>query len=359
MTAQQYYVPILKARAGEIAALGEISADVRSGLTPLLELTPPPTQRKNPLTPSQHIAEVFEALALTWIDPSARIGVDIGLLGNAEVLDNGQRPWGRVEDVLEPLGLDAVPVVTLEKDVAVGAESLAQTRGVMIRLRSDDLAAAYTSGGQEKLAGARDAMLRQLGVDVAQVDLVLDRGDLNAVQPGVMSSRGLAPLLDWAESTSYRSIMLAGTSAPSDLADAVGFGELRVERAEWSAWTDVATDHPRVSYGDYSGLAPALPAGFGRTKHPYLRYLLDHELLILRHEAGEGMGLSEFTSLCKDLVRRDEFAGDEHCAGCARVAAVVGGDATPSGGGATAWRTISVAHHLTTASGQLSSRRGA
>jgi hypothetical protein len=84
-----HYVPVMKARPGEIAAVGQVSEAARTALTPLFELTPPTSDRKNPLTTSQHVAVVFENLALAWTTEQP-VGIDLSLLGVGTKLDNGQ-----------------------------------------------------------------------------------------------------------------------------------------------------------------------------------------------------------------------------------------------------------------------------
>lgn len=354
MSLDQYkYVPVLKARKGELDALGALAPHVAAAVRPLLEVTPPPTGRKHPLTHSQHLAEVFEQVAVTWTSEDP-IAIDLRLLGSGPRLDNGQTPWERTAVVLEPLRVQPVPVLDLDEDPTL--DGLPTEGGLVLRLRSADIGLAYTAAGRSNLEDRRDALFSALNVQPNEVDLFLDRGDLTVAQPSAVGALGLSPLLRWARATDYRSISLAGTSAPLDVAESVGFGDLHAERLEWDSWQLTQDEHPPVRYADYAGFPSTLPAGRGRTKHPALRYLLEERLLFMRREAERGSGLSDFAHLCRELVRREEYRGDEHCAGCDTIRRVTTGDATPSGGGATAWRTISVTHHLTTVTEQLSSR---
>jgi hypothetical protein len=349
------YIPILKAKSGEFDALGQLDGSVAEQVLPLLEMPPRPTERKQPPTLSGHISEVFQELALRWVagDP---VALDLALADLGPVLDNGQAPWEWVQTVASAPYLPVVPVLRLGEKPPAAAGELAQEHGVAVRLNPQELGLAYSTTGRAQLDQARDELLTPLGLDVTAVDLLLDRSDLNAATPAAMQVAGLGPLLEWAGTADYRSVTLAGTSAPGDLADAVGFGEELFDRLEWSGYKLLGTSS--VAFGDYAGLAPGLPAGKGRTKHPYLRYVIGEQLLIVRRQAEEGAGLSGFRSLATDLVADGRFAGEKHCAGCGLLQQAAAGMTTASAGGTTAWRTISVTHHITTVTEQLSSHRG-
>ncbi|MBN1529477.1 MAG: beta family protein [Thermoleophilaceae bacterium] len=349
------YVPILRAKQGEFAALGETEAAVKDRLTPLIELTPisyePDDDGDVEVRVDPSFPQVVRRLEQHW-GTDLPVFVDLGFVPSASYIAGGKHPVEFVAHEAREAGVQAVFVTDLHRDdphqAAIRAGAQEDRRGVCVRLTAedfDDLAAT---------AAELEAVLTELAVDRADADLILDLGEIG--QAGTLAAtgliRGLPNIADW------RSVILAATAFPR----VANFSANTVNtspRTEWTVWRNVlaqADDLPRMpGFGDYTvvGVQTAYEqtAAFYRPS-PNLRYTTADDYLVLKARHARH-GHDQFNDLCRTMVGRGDFAGaafsraDRYINRCA--------ENSDGPGNAMTWLKVGINHHLATVAAQISS----
>src|SRR5450755_608600 len=113
MAAEPIYVPVLKGKEGEFAALEVLFPDVRRQVMPLIEIPPIPYDYVNERPAKSledHIAGVAQRLKKSWQD--SPLYLDLPWLEEDENLADGRVALGAVLDDCSTLGVKAVPVVS-------------------------------------------------------------------------------------------------------------------------------------------------------------------------------------------------------------------------------------------------------
>jgi len=214
------YVPILKWRLGEYQALLRLPDAVKDRTVPLIEITPPDFDFDT-WTPSKsiddHVAKFAARFHAKWGTRLALL--DCGLLDPAEVMQGGKHPMQYLCEQAFARGATLIPVIRFDSNAAyrtaVRAASALMQTGVVLRCSLD-----------EALDPAFDAnvgaMLQQLGVTIADCDVVLDLEApawepqdvlINIVTAAIQASNTMA---------TARSLVLAGTSFPTSMAEVTG-----------------------------------------------------------------------------------------------------------------------------------------
>src|SRR5947208_16828571 len=87
------YVPILKGREGECGALQQLAEEVRSRLTPIIEVPPIPwdyTEDEPAKTIDEHMSKVVPKIQRSW--GSGPIWIDLLWISPQERLEDGAHP---------------------------------------------------------------------------------------------------------------------------------------------------------------------------------------------------------------------------------------------------------------------------
>src|SRR5579871_5600713 len=161
---QPLYVPVLKGKEGEFAALEALESDVRLNMMPLIEI--PPVQydyvnERPAKTLDEHVSGIAERLRKAWKEQPLYLHLPFaereGTLASGKVA---------LEAVLADClsnKVNVVPVISRESSrqylAAAGAYSAACGRGVCLRLRVADFEEDIDSDAEvERLAGQLGGM---------------------------------------------------------------------------------------------------------------------------------------------------------------------------------------------------------
>lgn len=341
------YVPILKGRAGEYAALRRTSMEDRVGMLPLVEIPPIPLnyETNRPATSVQnHIANTGGKLSQSW-GTGAPILVDANALPD----DGGtvvQHPLLTILNAARADGVVAVPVAsTISSDRYLDAVlSAIADEGCAVRL---DIAGSDENG--EDVPEAVSRVIQHLEVDRTEVDLILDFGE---IPQGSGTARRLfqGVLAEVGDVEPWRSLTVAATSFPVDLAafdrDSASF----VSRTEWSAWKEmvakIGEGKRAPAFGDYTIANPVVRAIDPRImqRSAQIRYTTDDAFLVIKGRSVKIHGSDQQHELARRLVSRAEFRGRDYSDADARIADCA--DETSGPGNAQTWREIGVGQHL-------------
>jgi hypothetical protein len=351
------YVPILKGKEGEFAALESLGGDVPAQIMPVIEIPSVPYDYGNERptrTVEEHINNVSERLRRSW--GTRPVYIDVPWANDNE---GGPFPLDVALRRCEAGGVNAVPIISRRspQGAILAAARHAQERGVgvCVRLLVDDFE------DDVDLDADTRRLLAPFG-DVA-FDLILDLADIsNSSNPAQLVARSMFNMIP--EPERWRRVILAAASFPMDLSEVNAATTATIPRREWQLWRTLRrrpAGLPRqgVIYSDYA-IAHPLPREIDpriMVMSASIRYTTDDDWLVVKGRNVRQYGFEQYFDLCRDLVGLPEYCGptfswgDNYIAGCA--AHNVGP------GNATTWRKVGTNHHITVVVRAIANLRGA
>jgi Beta protein len=333
------YVPVLKGRPAELAALGQVATDVTvPGTVPLIEFVPPATDEPEAIRRS--IDWIVRRLDMFWphrpilVDPSYLSPIDLGL---------GQGPLSVAASDLETRGIPVTPVSRLN-DATQNFDDVRSLdkrygRGVCLRLAGEDL--------DQDPADVTDQVrrvLHHIGIGTEHLDLILDLGTVD--QASIRGSARLARLLlaSLSDVEKWRSLTLTSGAFPLDLSELPPWtlGERR--RADTDVWVEVIRGRVprRPDFGDYAVAYPRMVTGTAYSPPPELRYATAENWLVLKGSRRDLRGAEQFYDICDNIAAHPNFAGRELGRADARIA----DPRQEAPGDAITWQQLATTHHL-------------
>ena len=226
------YVPVLKIKRGEKAALGAVAHGLRPRITPLLEVV----QRTKDEIDS-HLDTTFKGFSENLN------GYPHCFLDTREIADDGTVAVESVFHRAMSAGIPFIPVTGVTRTVDVAAALQYRSRGVAVRLTR----AEFESG---VLPQAIPSFLQSCGLSPEEVDLIVDIGPVNDfVAQGVIALSN-AFVAEVPDHTKWRTFIVSGCAFPPSMGQVPRNSYAYVDRAEWIAWRDnfLANSH-RISSG--------------------------------------------------------------------------------------------------------------
>ena len=336
-----HYVPVLKVKQGEKAALHAVGAPLCPGITPFLEIV----ERKNDKILSAHIDTSFKGLAFA-VSHYTRCFID-----TREIESDGPTAAQAVFTRAFSEGIIFTPVTGISRTTDVPVVLANSGNGIAIRL---------TRGEFER--GALQQELRTFmavhRLDYAQVDLIIDLGPVEKMVPYGLRALASGFLNAVPDPLQWRTLTLSACAFPKSMSVVGRNSHSLVERMEWNVWHDDLYANRRVlsrlpSYSDCAIQHTKGVEDFDfRTMQASaaIRYTLDRNWLLIKGVSTRGMPPSQqFPALATQLVRgplHPNFAGIAHCQGCACMNDAARG---ASGlGSPGVWRRLGTIHHITT-----------
>jgi hypothetical protein len=319
---EQKYVPILKWKRGEYNSLADLFDETKKSIKPLIEITPPAWDfkaNKFKKTVHKHAIDSVEKIAGRW--GTRPFFADCRLIHNDKNISDRAKNYDTFFAEALNTGLLAVPITGLRRQDTYQAAVAKYTSlfglGMGLRLTPIDLE-------NQNVNNEIMALLRDLGVQGDDVDIIIDLRSVYEVDPGLVA-RASAVYFDIVNGISdWRSVILAASSLPSDLSHLNPSTLLHyLPRKEWAAWVSlmgkVKNDKP-VVYGDYAignpDMAVLDPAQVNISAS--IRYTIDDHCLIFRGKGvktpGSG-GNKQYSAHCKRLIRMKEYCGRNFSAG--------------------------------------------
>jgi hypothetical protein len=356
-----HYVPIIKGRQGEYGALAEADQLVRENATPLVEIPPIPWDfaHESPAkTPQEHVEGVAETVLNAW-GTDHRIFIDAGLLADEDLV-GGLHPLATILDGGAEHGLQMVPVTGVARGAAyTAAVSEALNRdslGVCLRLEAEDLEEP------EDLPRALTAVLDELALAPAEVDLLLDLGPIGPEQQWTGATVRLF-LNALPQITEWRSLTLSASAFPLDLSAVEADSVTPLPRAEWTVWRALHERADRLermpTFGDYGISHPAPREVDPRIiqRSASIRYTEADDFIVAKGRSIRQHGADQHYDLAAQLVERPDFHGEDFSWGDAYIAARSRREPGPGNG--MTWRKAGTSQHLAFVTSQLASLRAA
>lgn len=348
------YIPILKWKAGEQAALRNLTPSVKQALLPLLEVVDVPVRTGGGSNKSiqEHLNHAANQMEKCW-GPSAPLLVDPHLVAPGRSV-NGASALTYLLEQAHSLDVAAVPVVSTRIPAADLRALASVVDGVGVAMR-EPIGTVLKSSFPSTLMRA----LQVLGVEPGQVDFVLDvrevsDGSREAITAAVETAIKRLPAI-----SEWRSLTVAAAAFPVNLTG-LRPGIHALPRADWDLWTSLSDLPRQPSFGDYAIAHPDLPdLDMRKVKvSASIRYTTPDVFMVARGRVvtdDRHGGYGQFTTLAADVMNHRSFAGPGFSWGDAYIVECAQGNGT---GNLTTWRQVGTNHHLTMVVKQLAKRSG-
>lgn len=335
------YVPILKGKAGELAALKDVQPATWDVMSPLVEVVPPsdePDAAAMEKACGKLVGTVFAAYQ------GVPVMLDAGLLDLSVPLAGGRSAVGLLADEARENHVVALPVLRLDDPpLAIRDAAAAHARddaGVVVRLLSDDL-----DEDPEDVEKQLNDILDHMGLSPESTDLLLDLGAVEgdiAVRGGARMAVSLLRELDSLDQ--WRTVIVAAGAFPVDLSQFSAWKLGEQARFDAQVFDRVTRRPPRedIRYADYAITHPLLSSGPQFAPPPQLRYTTAERWLVLKGSKRDPRGNSQFQEICLEVAAHPDFTGAALGKADQRIAA---GSPEGPGNGAT-WRAVGTTHHL-------------
>lgn len=342
-----FYVPILKIKRGEKAALRSLSPEIRGRVLPFLEITErraPPGRARTSL--DTHLKNQFDELG-----PTVALFQKF-FLDCREIESDGPAAAVDVFARAAQLSTPVVPVTGISRAVDTAAVMSKRQNGVGIRLTR----AEFEAG---KLPRGLPAFVKKHSLEHADTDLIVDLGAVDTmITPGV-AALAEAFLADVPDKNSWRSLTVTGCAFPQSMGVVDASSYDLIDRSEWLAWRDnLYRGRGQLdrlpTFGDCAIQHPSGVEGFDpriMSASASIRIIQADQWLLVKGVSTDSVPANlQFRGLATRLVYGDlkpYFAGADHCLGCAQIFDAANGK--PKLGTPEVWRKLGTIHHITRA----------
>ncbi len=335
------YVPVLKVKRGEKAALRLVAPALRARISPLLEIVEWRKDKKPTL--SAHLDTAFKEFG------ASLRGYPRCFLDARELTPHGQEAAEEVFERAAALGVRFIPVTGVSRTADLAPALKNRTNGLAVRLTRVEF-----EGG--RLAPQLLDFVTSHGLAFSATDLILDLGPVEDMIEEGVAALATQFLREIPKPTAWRTLTVSASAFPRGMGVVERRSHLLVDRAEWLAWRNhlrQVKEVPRIpTYSDCAIQHPAGVEGFDPVLMQVsasIRYTLPESWLLIKGVSTRRKLPSEqFPELATLLVYghlRSHFPGEDHCEGCASVKAAA--DGKKGFGYPEAWRRIGTIHHIT------------
>ncbi|KKS98264.1 MAG: hypothetical protein UV73_C0003G0206 [Candidatus Gottesmanbacteria bacterium GW2011_GWA2_43_14] len=361
----KHYISVLRWKAAEREALGNLSDENKKSLTPLIELIMPQTTKykikeggvERVKTPAElldesiakmneKIPQIPEEILKYWGETPAfidfsKVDFSIRSSGLQQILSLGLK-----------LKLNLIPAVSLSSDddvkLIVATHAKEYKLGLCLRLFRSDFTTALKSSIEE--------FLSKYNLSEAEVDLVLDFQITDSKCLDIEDFITQIPNI-----SKWRTFTTISGTFPKDLMDFTPDMHF-IDRADWNCWLSQINSGKlsrKPSFGDYTIQHPIYsePAP-GSNPSASIRYTLKDKWMLMR---GQGLrsinsaGHAQYPALAHLLLEREEFFGKDFSEGDAYVEKIGSDISTKETGNPRTWLRAGINHHMACTISQLAS----
>jgi hypothetical protein len=334
-----HYVPILKVKQGEKAALSRVAAALVPRITPLLEIV----KRTDGKGIDKHIETAFKGLR-DAVSSYPRCFID-----TREIETDGSTATHMVFSRAKAAGMVFTPVTGVTRTVDISPALEHRDHGIGLRLTR----AEFETG---QLPSAIPVFLSTHDLSPGDVDLIVDLGAVEEMVVDGIAALTNAFLADVPSHQDWRTFTVSASAFPVSMGGVDRHSHDLVERSDWLAWRDRlhSVRHSLVRLPTYSDCAIQHPLGVEGFDFRFMqvsaaiRYTNAEQWLLVKGESTRSVApSSQFPALATRLVYghlQQHFSGPDHCVGCQSMKAAA--DGASGYGSAGAWRKLGTIHHL-------------
>ncbi len=343
------YVPILKGKEGEFAALEALTEEIGAQITPLIEIPAIPfnfSTGKKAKTLDEHLRTLPDRLQRCWGDRPFYI--ETPYFGEDEQVEDDRCALEVLLHNFATSHLSPIPVLStsssLECRTAVRA-FLATGASACIRLSLDDFSEDIDTADEVT------RLLNDIGKESATgLDLIVDFGALATEAPtSLLLARSVLSMIPTLRA--WNTIIFAAASFPEDLSGVNSASVDTLPRREWLLWKALQRKPgllpPNLIFSDYA-ISHPIPRELDpriMRMSANIRYTTVEHWLIMKGRNVTQYGFEQYFELCRRLIERPEYTGREFSWADEFIWKCAHHEAGP--GNATTWRKVGVNHHIT------------
>ncbi|CAQ00928.1 beta family protein [Clavibacter sepedonicus] len=373
------YLPVLKARQGELKALENWDDIRRPDLSPVIEVTPwerqeDSTVETRDVEDQPEIDSAVRRIKRAWDQKRAIAYIDAAY---AEPdLGDGSENWRTSRPVLAQLlhelsasDVSVAPAIRASADASYVSQigSVLEATGIsraLIRVTAEDLDESIIP--LRRLVGD---VASGLGLPTSDISVLLDFGAVTDEGPMKLAARLARFVLPQLDEVRWASLSVAAGAFPVNLAGVQAFSSARIPRWDYHLWESLRDFDLAIAGGlqfsDYGVTHPTLPVGAAFAAPPQLRYTQDRDWIVRKGKRQERRGHKQFYDICAQIL--DELGRDatspeaswgDHYVHEAAASAIedVTVPARVGTGNASTWRAVATSHHLAYMVDQLRGR---
>jgi hypothetical protein len=342
----RHYLPILKWKRGEILGLSELAADVKSQLTPILEIPALPYNfetESSAKSIDEHLSSMRKYVEQSIGGGGRQAFIDCRFVAHELRMLNGQAPLAYLLDQLRDLNVH--PCVGIgdgysDLDHLAAREHAARAGGEVLVRMSPNI----------RFRKQVDEVLNRLNVARSRCHLLIDCGQLpeDGVEQIVVAAH--SSLLSVPAIDEWQSVAVAGASFPQYLGRvAPGVSELR--RLERDVWTQLiealAPAQRRPLYSDYGVTSKDIEELDPRmiSVSANIRYTHRDAFYVFKGQSLRRASYEQFRELSRSVVNSGVYCGEEFSWGDRYIKECAAGIVTT--GNTMTWRKVATNHHLT------------
>ncbi|MDT7436193.1 beta family protein [Citrobacter freundii] len=317
------YVPILKAKPGEFAALEKLKTAYSQRITPFFEI-PKFTQKmreqayyRDSTQPKKHYLDKISN-EISKSCKSSAIFFDHFEWKPNEYTETGEHVYGYMYRKLSESGLKVHPVVGFDRwdDVdyqnALCNLSIADDTYFCLRIDSETIEDAYD---EDYFKDSIDSIIQGLNLTNQQIIILLDFGDVTK-KSIVSLLADLQHLLKIVSEYKFSTVMMTGASFPMIINEAVKDEDSTdyVERREMVVWKTLMEDsNHNLIFADYGIRNPSAADDIIATHaNGKIRYTISNRYFVARgHSKQKGNKGEQIYDLAKVIVNSSHYLGPE------------------------------------------------
>lgn len=326
------YYPIFLSKAGELTALSNLSENVKTEITPILQVL------------DNTLGSVESFLTNKWNFENNSIFLDFSLYENLEDEIN------QIENLFQNLvnvGIHITPVIQENSPIFYieMVKRFAITNSLTICIRTSN-----ESGGFINFTNRINATLDNLGFESSNISLLFDLGYAQNHNYNTLATVAILTIQTLLQSNSnWENIILSSGSFPENLNGFVRDNVYHIDRYEWQIWNLVQSEEnikKIVKYSDYGTKNPIYTeANFLGTSS--IKYTTVNHFVIYRGELPQNnpIGMGQYIEKASQLIQTNDYSGNDFSWGDSRIFDIVQENNRP--GNAKTWVEISQNHHIT------------
>ncbi|MDM1073637.1 beta family protein [Empedobacter brevis] len=348
------YSPILKAKEGEFKGLEVTKPEILDQIIPIFEIVNIPwdfeeeTEKKSIEKHLENINnKIFNSIGYR------KFYVDSRYIDEDRTMSNGIHHLQYLFNSFDLLDLNGIPVTSLTKDnsykAAVSEIVNLNRRGMCLRLEKEEILSGELNNNLENF-------LIEYEINPENVDLVIDLKNISFSDRQLYNNNLYTIINNITQLNNWRNIILSATSFPENLSEITADTLDNIERTEWIYFNEIKHLFNRnIVFSDYSTFNSETTEIDPRfiQMSANVRYTYNDYWLIARGKSVRTHTFSQYYSLCKKIVERHEYMGNDYSWGDARIYDCA--NQISKTGNATTWKQVANNHHIEFVVNQLSS----
>lgn len=326
------YYPILLSKAGELTALSNLADNVKTEITPVLQIL------------DGTLGNVESFLINRWNFERNSIYLDLSLYENLEdeIIS--------IRDLFQNLVNNDIHLTPVIQENSPNSfiemvRDFASTNSLNICIRVSN-----ETGGFINFTNRINSVLNNLGFESFNISLLLDLGYAQNHNYNTLATVAILTIQTLLQNISnWENIILSSGSFPENLNGFVPNSVYHIDRYEWQIWNLIQSEENirnYIKYSDYGTKNPIYTeANFLGTSS--IKYTTENHFVIYRGELPQNnpLGMGQYIVKASQLIQTSDYSGYEFSWGDKRIYDIVQENNRP--GNPKTWVEISQNHHIT------------